>query len=800
MDNNTLSSLIEFAPVGIFKVDANGMCLFVNPAWCKIAGISHEEAMGVGWVNAIHPEDRQMVFDKWSTVINNQTGFLAEYRYLTADGVVTWVLEHAIKTTDNSGQLSGYIGTITNINEKKSYENSLLMSQAIAHLGSWELDLSNHTLHWSDETCRIFGLTPHTSPTTYEQFIQRVHPDDQDKLQKRVKRALAEATYNYQIEHRIVRPDKSERIVFERGVVKRNSQGHPERMVGTIHDITEMRSIENQLQLIQMVLDQTHEGVFISDEKGQIISVNTSLCRLYGYTAEEIIGNYPNLFKSNHHDLAYYSLMWKTMLQTGAWEGEIWNRRKNGEVFPVKSTIQAIRDHEHHIKHFLCVYHDLTDIKQRDEKLAYSTTHDALTGLPNRRLFLDLLQQAVQQAQRDNSRIGVTVLDIDFFKKVNDSLGYARGDTLLQMIAKRIQNCARKVDTICRLGGDEFAIIHPKAGHAENIAQMTQRLLGELAKPFQVEDQELHLSASIGVTIVPEDGLDPELLLKNADLAMHQAKKFGRSNFQFFTKSLDERAVQRLAMENEIRVGIKQEQFLLHHQPKVDLVSKSIVGMEALVRWSPYDKTLISPAEFIPVAEETNLIVPLGEWVLRAACVDTARWHSLHPNLRVAVNISPRQFQEKNFFNCLESALNDSQLPPEYLELEITESMLVDNVDETIALLKQIKNRGISIAMDDFGTGYSSLSVLKRFPIDTLKIDQSFVRDLAIDSDDAQIVAAIISMAHSLNLKVVAEGVETKEQLEFLCNKKCDIIQGYYFSKPLPVNQFTQLLIKGKGL
>lgn len=675
----------------------------------------------------------------------------------------------------------------------------LTKAQSIAHIGNWDWDISAKTLSWSDEIYRIFGLKAQSFGATYDAFLNAVHPDDREKVTRAVQASLEDDSVPYDIEHRVVRPDGSERTVQEKGEITRNDAGEPVRMIGTVHDISELRSTEYRLGLIQQVLELTDEGIFISDAQGRIVSVNSALCKLYGYPPEEIIGKDPSLFKSDRQERDFFSHMWTQLLREGAWRGEIWNRRKNGEVFPIKAIIQAVRDGAGEVSHFVSVHNDLTAIKQRDEELVYSNTHDALTGLPNRGLFLDRLGQALRHAQRETSLVGVSVLNIDLFKKVNDSLGHAHGDDLLTMIARRLEESVRGEDTVCRLGGDEFSIIHPDAENAESIAQVVQRVFGALGKPFHLAQQELRLTASVGISIFPEDGDNAHGLLKNADLAMTRAKEVGRSNFQYFTKTLDERAVQRLTLENDLREGLRKGEFLLHYQPKVDPQTGMITGAESLVRWQRQGGGLVSPGEFIPVAEESGLIVPLGDWILREACFQNAQWQSLNPHLRMAVNLSARQLREPKLLLRLDAALRDSGMDPEKLELEITESMLMDDVEGTVAILQQFKDRGVTIAMDDFGTGYSSLSVLKRFPIDTLKIDQSFVRDLAADSDDAQIVSAIISMARSLNLKVVAEGVETEDQLAFLKEKECDLIQGYLCSKPLSDADFVQALETGRG-
>jgi diguanylate cyclase (GGDEF)-like protein/PAS domain S-box-containing protein len=676
MSTRITSSFIESFPVGILRADLDGKCVYVNPKWREIAGVSDESAMGTGWLKAIHYEDHTQVLKNWNMAVKQLKPFRVEYRFNSEDGVGSWVIGLISMERDPSGIVSGF--------------------------------------------CEV------------------------------------------------------------------------------VHEIGGLHSTREQLELTRTALDQIEEGLFISDKDGNIISANQSLCTLFGYNLEEIIGQTPNLFQSDQQNDIFSSKIWQTLLNEKKWSGEMWTRRKDSHLFPVMMTILAIHDPKGEVKNLVCVYSDLTDIKQRDKKLAHTTTHDALTNLPNRGLFLDRLGQILLHAKRDKTTVGVSVVDIDLFKKVNDSLGPAVGDELIKMFANRLRETVRKEDTVCRLGGDEFSIIHPNVKSAETLAQVMQRIFRSLSKPFYLGGQDLYMTASVGITISPDDGKDPEELLNNADLTKSRAKDTGRNNFKFFTRSLDKRAVALLSMENSIRDGLMRGHFLLHYQPKVDISTGKITGMEALVRWNQDGSKMVSPVEFIPIAEETGLIVPLGDWIIREACFQTAIWQATVSDLRVAVNLSARQFREKNMLARIDSALRDSGLHPDNLEIEITESMLMDNVEEVITILNQIKYRGISIALDDFGTGYSSLSVLKEFPIDTLKVDQSFIRDLVLDSQDAQIVTAIISMAQSLDLKVVAEGVENRDQLEFLKDKKCNMIQGYYYSKPLSADDFTQLLTEGR--
>jgi len=431
------------------------------------------------------------------------------------------------------------------------------------------------------------------------------------------------------------------------------------------------------------------------------------------------------------------------------------------------------------------------------KKLAY---FDMLTGLPNRVLFADRLKQAIVMAERDNRDVALLFLDLDHFKNVNDSIGHAYGDRLLKISADRIQHCLRSSDTVARIGGDEFVVILPMISGAEYVSKVAGKILDTLKKPVQLEEYELYTSASIGISVYPNDGASIDDLLKNADIAMYQAKEGGRNNFQFFSRDMNAQALSRQMIESSLRQAISREEFYLVYQPQFDIGSRTIVGLEALLRWRHPQKGSIYPLQFISIAEETGMIIPIGEWVLRTACHQAKAWQDAgHPYLRMAVNISARQFKQDNFVALVQTILEESGLPPERLELELTESTIMERADRNIQALRELKNLGVTLAIDDFGTGYSSLSYLKHFPIDRLKIDRSFVRDINTDGDDAAIAEAIIVMAHSLKLEVVAEGVELEEQLDFLNNCKCDMFQGYLLSHPLSVVDTNSLLSRSSN-
>ena len=470
-------------------------------------------------------------------------------------------------------------------------------------------------------------------------------------------------------------------------------------------------------------------------------------------------------------------------------------RRKNGSDYPVDVQLQFMRHETPPV--FVAIIQDITERRQAEERLSYLAYHDTLTGLPNRVLLLERLQQALVDAERVERIVAVMFLDLDRFKVINDSLGHHVGDALLKAVAERLKSCLRPGDIIARLGGDEFTVVLANVAHVDDVARVARKIVDSFAEPFRIEDHELFTTTSIGITLFPLDVQEPEKLLKNADAAMYHAKESGRNVFQFFTAELNVRAERRLHIETALRTALEHNELSLHYQPQVDTKTGRITGMEALLRWQNPELGNVSPVEFIPIAEETGLILPIGEWVLRQACRQIKAWHATKfsfSKMQVAVNISGKQLRQKDFPDRVRGVLSEANLEPRYLDLELTESLLMVDAEGTGDIMHVLHDLGVSFSVDDFGTGYSSLAYLKRFPIDILKIDQSFVRDLATDPNDVAIVKTIIAMAHTLGMRVIAEGVETYAQLEFLRRQGCDGSQGYYCSKPLAADDFTELL------
>jgi len=566
-------------------------------------------------------------------------------------------------------------------------------------------------------------------------------------------------------------------------------------VVVAIENITARKLAEDELRLTQLVFANSSEGILVTDSKGTIESINPAFTTTTGYSLEEVVGKTPALLKSPRQPAAFYKNMWQILIKDGHWQGEIWNQNKNGDIFPQWLSINATKDDEGKTTHYVALYTDISEIKLAEDRLFHIAHHDALTGLPNRTLFQDRLSLAITQAKRNKSMVAVMFLDLDHFKRINDTLGHDLGDQLLQTMAARIQSCVREGDSVARMGGDEFTVILPNIKQMENAMAVAQKIIAAMTSPFTLGKNELRCSTSIGIALYPKDGEDINTLIKCADTAMYSTKKSGRNGFHFYTEDMNLLVQEHLAIENGLRKALAKPEFFLCYQPQVDLKTGKIVGTEALIRWRRKNGEVVDPAQFIPVAEECGLIVPIGEWVLITACTQAKAWLDAGlPPIRMAVNISARQFQQKGLVEMVTNTLRATGLPPHLLEVEITESLLMENIEETRNKLDLLHDMGISLALDDFGTGYSSLSYLKRLPIHIVKIDRSFIMDTPHDLDDVEITRAIISMSHNLNLKVVAEGIETEAQNNFLQQAGCDFGQGYLHCKPVVAEEVTRLL------
>lgn len=633
------------------------------------------------------------------------------------------------------------------------------------------------------------------SPTFW---VDHMHPDDRKWAVEYCKNKSDELE-GHQFDYRMMTADG--RTIWVHDVVRviPGPDGKPQELVGVMLDITSRKMAEARQRLTQQVFDNTSEGILITDADRNIIEVNQGFEAITGYARDEVIGRKPDILDSGRHDRAFFELMWQVIARAGKWEGEIWCRRKSGEIYPEWMSLSVVKDEQGLVTHYAAVFTDISARKESEERLHFLANHDPLTGLPNRAMFQERVEHSLRIAQRHLKQIAVLFIDLDRFKVINDTLGHHAGDQLLQEAAERLRDCLRDTDTIARQGGDEFVVLLEDFGKDEQyLVGVARKILDALARPFVLMGQELSVSASIGISVYPRDGHDIHALLKNADIAMYRAKEQGKNTFQFYASESNAHSFEKLALENSLRRAIERKEFVLHYQPKVNLATNLVVGAEALVRWEHPSLGMVPPAQFIPLAEETGLIVQIGEWVLFEACRQNRAWQEAGLALiTMGVNLSGGQFRDENLRNTIALALARSGMQPAYLELEITESMIMQNPERAVLILQGFREMGMSTAIDDFGTGYSSLGYLKRFPLDALKIDRSFVQDVPGDIDDSVITQAIIGLAHSLGLKVVAEGVESDAQLDFLRQQGCEEVQGYVFSAPLPADEFARLLERG---
>jgi diguanylate cyclase (GGDEF)-like protein/PAS domain S-box-containing protein len=544
---------------------------------------------------------------------------------------------------------------------------------------------------------------------------------------------------------------------------------------------------ESKLRLAARVISRSGEGIIISDAKGLIVEVNKAFETITGYSRADALGRNPNFLSSGRQDKEFYRRMWQTLHAEGFWQGEIWNRRKNNEIFPEWLSLSAIRDDGGEITHYVATFSDVTEAKANEARIQHMAHHDFLTGLPNRFLLTDRFKQVAAAAERNDTRYALLFIDLDRFKNVNDTLGHSIGDQLLRDVASRLGSIVRGTDTLSRQGGDEFLVLLGEVETPEAAAIVARKLMQVLGEPFLLDGHPITVTPSIGIAVSPEDGTDLDSLLKHADLAMYDAKQQGRNNYQFFRREMNARSLELLLMESDLRQALRKSEFELHYQPQISVSSGRPQGLEALLRWRHPERGLVSPADFIPMAEETGLILPIGQWVLNTACQQLANWRTNGwPELRVAVNLSAAQFRQQDLLTQVEAALAAANLPADALELEVTESILMIDAEGTAKMLNALNAMGVTLAIDDFGTGYSSLAYLKRFSVSTLKVDRSFVNGIGIDGEDAAICSAIIGLARSLRLDVVAEGVETQAQYDWLAKAGCHIIQGYFTGRPAP--------------
>ncbi|MDP3527822.1 MAG: EAL domain-containing protein [Methylicorpusculum sp.] len=686
-----------------------------------------------------------------------------------------------LKKVNNQSELSLEQQALKTSTDRLS---NLLAASPIV-LYTLKINDSTYSTSWiSDNIVKDFGYSQ-SEALAQDWWLKKIHPDDRDRVMVKVDSLLTVGHavieyrfYNKQGEFRWVRDDFN--VLYD-------DNGNAIEILGAWLDITEQKLALEALRRSAAVFENTKDGAVITDLSSIIVAVNPAFCEITGYKAEEVLGKGTSILRSCRHDNKFYHDLWDDLINNGHWRGEIWNRRKNGELYPQFLSISTIHDELGHASNYVGVFTDISQIKQSKERLEHLAHYDPLTHLPNRLLIQSRLKHALEVAQRHGNRIAVLFIDLDHFKTVNDSMGHPMGDELLATVAQRLNHRLREEDSLGRLGGDEFLVVIEQMEKTLDAVELALSLLDRIAEPFTLSNgQTVFIGASIGISLFPDDADSVTELIQHSDSAMYLAKNQGRNTYRFYTEDLTRLANERLNLESRLRRALERKEFFLQYQPLIADSSHEIVGVEALLRWNDPELGIISPNQFIPLTEETGLIITLGEWVLLNACAQAKAWlDNGHPPLYVAVNLSPVQFRNQDVVSLIKKVLDETGLPAEYLELEITEGILMEQADQALITLANLKTLGVSLAVDDFGTGYSSLSYLKRFPLDKLKIDRSFVDGLGSDENDQAIVKAVIAMGHSLGIKTLAEGVETIQQLNILKQLGCQFYQGYLFGKPM---------------
>jgi diguanylate cyclase (GGDEF)-like protein/PAS domain S-box-containing protein len=618
-----------------------------------------------------------------------------------------------------------------------------------------------------------------------------VHPDDLQRCLE-IYTDHFDQRRPFSIDYRLKRHDGEYRWLLDNGVPRFEADGQFAGFIGSCIDITERKLVQSKLELAANVFSHAREGIIITDASGTIVEVNETFCRISGYSRDEALGQNPRLVKSDRQSLAFYSAMWRSLLEKGHWYGELWNRRKNGAEYAVLITISAVRDATGATQNYVSLFSDITTIKDHAHQLEHIAHYDALTGLPNRVLLSDRLAQALLQCERSSQTLAVAYLDLDGFKLINDVYGHEMGDLLLVALAQRMKTVMREGDTLARMGGDEFAVVLVDLAPTMDCTPVLERLLQAASEPITIRNEILQVSVSIGVTHYPKDGGDTDLLLRHADQAMYAAKQAGRNRFLMFDLALDAAIQTQQQSLASIRRALAHNEFVLHYQPKVNMRTRKVIGVEALIRWQHPERGLLTPAAFLPIIEEDPLGVEVGEWVIATALAQMSEWHALGLDVAVSVNIGARQLQQVDFVPRLAMEMgNYPDISPHMLELEVLETSGLENLSTVASAMDACRAMGLSFALDDFGTGYSSLTYLKRLHAEVIKIDQSFIRDMLVDREDLSIVKGIIGLAAAFNRQVIAEGVETDAHGECLLALGCDLGQGYAIARPMSAAAFV---------
>jgi len=818
------SEVLRAVPDTLYVQDIqSGNLVFSNSNLAFRLGYSEEERGEDGnafWARISHPDDQEYIWRLLSLRKSMREGVGQEslLRWRHRDGSWRWFsIREQVLSRDDRGQVWRLIGVARDVTANIEHSHSLRDSERRYRMLAGSLqdvifttDSSVHIDYVSPSVQTVFGYSPEW---TMRHGLDRVvtKPRQAARFYDLMRR-VRKASFNLAALTELGQHLQGETLYFDCVA----ADGRPvaielritliwnenNRFGGALcigRDISNQRQAEKELRRAATVFEHSTAAIVVTDPEGNIVQVNEAFERITGYASDEIVGKLPITLSADRQQANQMTFVRDQILEVGKWEGELWLKRKSGDTFPCWIGITAVRDADDDLVSYVCFFSDMSERKASEKRIHRLAYYDSLTQLPNRTLFQDRLHSSLQLAARRGSWVALMFLDLDRFKPINDSLGHAAGDHMLKDVAMRLASCVDEDDTVARMGGDEFTfLLHPSADRDEALTRaihVADRILASLTEPFVLSGREFFVTASIGIALSPQDGDDISQLMKNADTAMYHAKERGKNNFQFYQAEMNARALERLELESDLRHALEQQQFVLHYQPQFLSDGKTLTGVEALLRWQHPDRGLVPPGDFIPALEELGLVVEVGDWVLGEACRQMARWQAQGLAVqKVSVNLSARQFASGRLGQRIAAILQASGIAPGCLELELTESILMQDVGEAMRILESLKRLGPSIAIDDFGTGYSSLNYLKQFPIDVLKIDRSFVDGLPAGEQDAQIARAIIAMAHSLKLSVIAEGVETQAQLDFLREHGCDEVQGYYLARPMPAERLLEML------
>ncbi|MGX4640041.1 EAL domain-containing protein [Massilia sp. SYSU DXS3249] len=791
-------TIVTQVPGAVFRARPGGAIDFVSDAIEDISGVPAAQLMRgttEDWSNLVVPEDRRLQRQVTRDALLSGSSYQVEYRINDARGNERWVLESGQPQRVPGADGFWVDGIISDISERK--HNEMRIAALLAEQGAILDNVMFGVVFTrerrivsvnrrSEELFGYPGAALVGKPASILFASGREHAAAEDRYFP----VLAEGG-DPSHERQFRRSDGSLLWCLVSGSPV--DPGHPEAgNIWVFADISERKEAEEKLRLSSTVLEHIADGVMVVDVHGTIVAVNPAFTHITGWTEEEVTGRPWSVTRTSRDDQDLYWTMWRQLSDTGFWRGELWSTRKDGSTYLEWLTVSTVRDASGKVAHYVGVFSDITRLKESQDKLDYLAHHDPLTGLPNRLLFQDRLLHAIGRATRESQQLAVMFIDLDRFKNVNDTLGHHVGDELLKQVAAALGKRLREGDTLARLGGDEFIVLLENVTGAHGARQVADKMMGMFEQPFEVAGHELFVTGSIGISLFPEDGLDANLLVRNADVAMYQAKSRGRNGYQFYARDMDGEGVERLRMEALLRRAIERGEIFLHYQPQVDIEDGRLIGVEALVRWHNAELGLVSPVRFIPMAEDTGFINQIGEWVLLEACRQMGRWDEAGLAVpKMAVNLSVRQVERGAMAPQVARVLAETGLAPRRLQLEVTESVIM-NTGDALAFVHELHAMGVGLAIDDFGTGYSSLAYLKQLPVDVLKIDRSFIKDIALDSNDEAIAIAIIQLGKSMNLSVIAEGVETEEQAAFLLRHGCTRAQGYLYGRPVAPDELLQ--------